>query len=549
MNAHKRRSVFAGALRFLATLAGAVTLASLPGWADETDSRQAGVAGRFRQIETRYQAELIELQAAKAEVPALLELGRRRDQQFARLLDESKEARQDALTARDLAALATCCEYLRRREECLDYCRRAVSLDPDDHVAYFPFVRTLLNLNQDEEAEQILAAAEKRFPKTSPIQELHALVYMKSAWSAHPERAARHISQLLEYYLATLDASPAQPRFAATYLEAYFDARRSSATTQEINQDLERFLKQVEQHLRPAGDHIKPATPLAATSLHNSALHHLRCEIVRLAKPDQFAAARARWLDDLSAAVQNRPQDVHAHAEMHHAAVYTALHSHLDAADEVRRLTSSVRRAIAAQQDCRRDHGEKNSLSDAAVKSLQRLAHLYRRQAAVSKWLGAPAGPLQELDWLEEDDVASLADQPVGPIVVFCWSPWMENGLQAVGSLASLQARLAKHGAQLVCLAPYSGFHWDAETFRVERKETQTAAAERAALAAFLRSQQIALPCCLAPKQSFFSDVIDPEGLEPQFLILDSRRAVRTIIVGTSDAKLRFLEEAVARAK
>ena len=43
--------------------------------------------------------------------------------------------------------------------------------------------------------------------------------------------------------------------------------------------------------------------------------------------------------------------------------------------------------------------------------------------------------------------------------------------------------------------------------------------------------------------------VIDPDGIEPQFLILDSEPVVRTIIVGTSDAKLRFLEESAARAK
>lgn len=169
---------------------------------------------RFRKVVSNYEREVRVGLQNDLSAQRIYELRDKRDYQLKEIIHYIDPGKKDH-NADELIILAMCFEHLRDWEVAANFAKEAQQKSPTSVGLYAPLVRSLLNLNRTEEAEEIISNSSKHFEATSPIHHLWMPLYIKRSREGCWKHARHHLCTMIESYFDAMETTPLYASIAA----------------------------------------------------------------------------------------------------------------------------------------------------------------------------------------------------------------------------------------------------------------------------------------------------------------------------------------------
>lgn len=202
----------------------------------------------------------------------------------------------------DLTTIAECCEMFELPDDCMRIAFAGIKREPKKDGAYLPLIRTLVHLQQLNEAEKILVEAEAQVGANSPVRALHSLVYFQWAVLKKWDRAIPHIEQHVQFLVQAAKERPKDAEMATFWIDQLAFAYRQGLAEEEGKKRLEKAWETISALKLETSEDAKPTgkSRWADRMRHHCAVLELRCALESHTHRDRLPDSVDMWMSTLS---------------------------------------------------------------------------------------------------------------------------------------------------------------------------------------------------------------------------------------------------------
>ena len=476
---------------------------------------------RAKDIIKMHDAAVTQLRKQNAAATEILKLAEQRNERLKALSIEMEEGANDESLARALA-LATCYEYLKDLEKCLIYCEKAHQISPSNETHYYPWIRTVLNQGNMEEAIQILEGAKQTLGPESPIHGFHGQLYFYYLNQANYKSAHQHAAEVCDYYFRLLQndrpgANQAMANFLPKAEEVSYLAHASETM-------LNRF-RRIKDYL--------DGSKTGENSKIDFWFHQLNCELTRSVAPSTWETAAVDWI---LFAKENLLNDVSSSATRRDfVATLRYVSDHAFSIKDpacLENVLKTVRHVLMEKQ-----------LDQQLIRGIGMLEIALSLRAKHLDLIG------QKISDLDLAGIDALQIQNISkPHMLYFWAPFGPAPFSGFQFFAE-QVRQGRCGDfNLVAFTPYSGFEWSSEQPLPRKNPLLTQAQEQKMLSAFIDARSLPGRHAMMPKSAEIEKAFSVR-FYPQTVLVDAQGNVKTIVVGMSQPVQQHLRQLIHQIK
>ena len=476
---------------------------------------------RAKDIIKTHDAAVNQLRKQNVAAAEILNLAEQRNERLRALTIEMEEAANDESLSRALA-LATCYEYLKDLKQCLIYCKKAHRISPRNATHYYPWIRTVLNQGNMEEAIQILEGAKKTLGPESPIHGFHGQLYFYYLNQKDYKSADKHAAEVCDYYFRLLqNERPGARQALANFLPK---AEEVSYLAHASETMLNRF-RRIKEYL----DGLKTTE----NSKIDFWFHQLNCELTRsvatstleTATVDWILFAQASFLDDVSNSAARRD----------FIATLRYVSDHAFSINDPACLKNALKTARHALME--------KQLDQHLIRSVGMLENAMSLRAKHLDVVGQKLNTL-DLAGIDEIQIQDISN----PQMLYFWAPFGPAPFCGFQFFAE-QVRLGQCGdLKLLAFAPYSGFEWSSEQSLPRKNPLLTPTQEQKMLSAFIDARSLPGRHAMMPTSAKFEKAFSVR-FYPQTVLVDAQGNVKTIVVGMSKPVQQHLRQLIHQIK
>lgn len=476
---------------------------------------------RVKDIIKTHDVAVTQLRKQNVAAAEILNLAEQRNERLRALIIEIEEGANDESLSRALA-LATCYEYLKDLKKCLIYCKKAHRISPSNATHYYPWIRTVLNQGNMEEANQILEVAKRTLGPESPIHGFHGQLYFYYLNQTDYKSADQHAAEVCDYYFRLLQNDrPGSRQALANFLPK---AEEVSYLAHASEPMLSRF-RRIKYHLE--------GLKTTDNSKIDFWFHQLNCELTRSVAPSTWEAAAVNWIHFAKASLLNDVSNSAARRDFIATLRYVSDHAfsiHDPACLE--NALKTVRYALMEKQ-----------LDQQLIRSVGMLEIAMNLRA---KHLDMVGQKIKALDLAGID--GSKLQNISSPHMLYFWAPFGPAPLSGFQFFAE-QVRLGQCGdLSLLAFAPYSGFEWSSEQPLPRKNPLLTQAQEQKMMSAFINARSLPGRHAMMPKSAEIEKAFSVR-FYPQTVLVDAQGNVKTIVVGMSKPVQQHLRQLIHQIK